>query len=212
MPPIALAIALTLASSTAAAAVPRAVEEALSRSLVPPATRVALIDYRPTLATGCVLVRAELARPVAGSGRIPVRLAGRDADGAPCLGWAWTEVRVFGPRLVTTRALREGERLAGAVRQEEREIVPGRPAVTALEAEATAAHPLAAGVEVEPGHLRVGPRPGDAVTVVVRLGSLAVEQPGRSVPCSRGRACAVLPSGRRVAGTFHDGRLQVEAL
>jgi hypothetical protein len=44
----------------------------------------------------------------------------------------------------------------------------------------------------------------------MRAGALSVEQSGRAVPCPRGRACAVLPSGRRVEGRLEDGRILVE--
>jgi hypothetical protein len=31
------------------------------------------------------------------------------------------------------------------------------------------------------------------------------------VACARGRACAVLPSGRRIEGAWHGGRIVVES-
>jgi hypothetical protein len=105
--------------------------------------------------------------------------------------------------------VREGEALAGAVRVEERELRPGR--APQLEAEGlVAGRTIPGGTIVEAGHVR-GPsaRAGEAVKVVISVGALAVEQTGRSVPCGRGRACAVLPSGRHVEGTFADGRLHV---
>jgi len=36
---------------------------------------------------------------------------------------------------------------------------------------------------------------------VVRAGELLAEQQGQAVACRRGRACALLPSGRRVEAT-----------
>ncbi len=59
--------------------------------------------------------------------------------------------------------------------------------------------------------MRLGPAPGEAVTIVIQLGSLRVEQPGRAVPCARGRACALTPTGKRVEGTWRDDRLYVDS-
>ena len=58
--------------------------------------------------------------------------------------------------------------------------------------------------------IRIGPAPGALVAVRIRSGALTVEQSGRAVPCARGLACALLPSGRRVEGRLTDGRLLVE--
>jgi hypothetical protein len=57
-----------------------------------------------------------------------------------------------------------------------------------------------------------GPAVGSRVRILVRVGSLVVEEVGRLVPCSRGVACAVVPSGKHVEGRLEAGTLVVEAL
>jgi hypothetical protein len=74
-----------------------------------------------------------------------------------------------------------------------------------------AERPIAAGQVLEERDLRLGPTPGDDVTVIIRLGTLRVEQVGRAVPCRRGRACAQMPSGKRVEGSWQGGRILVES-
>jgi flagella basal body P-ring formation protein FlgA len=155
--------------------------------------------------------RAAPPAPVNGSGRFAVRLAGTGRNGVPCEGWGWARVRLLAPALVAARALRAGEPLDGSVSTEEREVAAGRAPLSALPAGAVAGRALAAGQPIGSRDLRVGARPGAPVTVVVRLGTLEIEQPGHAVPCARGRACAVLPSGRRVEGDWRDGRLVVES-
>ena len=174
-----------------------------------PGARLEVVDYQPSLPAGCGVARADAPGPVAASGRVALRLSGTLPGGAPCDGWAWARVRVFGPALVVTRALRAGEPLAEAVAPGEREIAPGRAPLARLPAGAVAERPLASGMFVEERDLRLGPRPGEPVAVVVRLGGLLVEQPGHAVACSRGRACALMPSGRRVEGSFENGRIVV---
>jgi flagella basal body P-ring formation protein FlgA len=149
-------------------------------------------------------------RPVAASGSAPLRFSGRTAAGAPCEGFAWARVRVTAPAAVTTRALRSGEPLEGAVAVASREVLPGRSALASVPAGAVAARALGAGAVLDEAAVRTGPAAGEAVTVRVTVGALSVEQPGRVVPCQRGRACARLDSGRRVEGRFEDGRLLVE--
>jgi hypothetical protein len=92
----------------------------------------------------------------------------------------------------------------------EMEVLPGRTPLTALPPGAVASRAIAAGAAIEPGSLRVGPAPGEPVAVMLRVGDVSVEQTGRALSCARGRACALLPSGRRVEGAFDGTRIQVE--
>jgi flagella basal body P-ring formation protein FlgA len=183
---------------------------AAARALAVPGGRAEVLALEAPRPRGCAASAAELAQPLAASGRVAVRLRGADGGGAPCEAWAWARVRVTAPALVAARDVAEGEALDGALRLEEREVAAGRAPVAALPAAATAARRIAAGTSLDPAHLRVGPAPGEPLPVVVRLGGLTVEQPGRAVACGRGRACAVLPSGRRVEGALEAGRLIVE--
>ena len=199
---------LALALSVAA---PPAVENALTHSLALPGARVQMLDYRPTLPAACAVTRAETARPLGGSGRAALHLFGSGASGSPCEGWAWARVRVLAPVLVTQRPVREGETLEGAVRADLREVQEGRSPLLSLPDKAVAVRSLPAGLALTESDQRSGPAPGEAVAVLVQLGTLTAEQPGRVVSCARGRTCAVLPSGTRVEGTFRQGRLLMEA-
>ena len=185
---------------------------ALTAALSLPGARAELLALRPSLPAGCEAVALESPRPVAASGDVPLRIRGVQPSGAPCEGWAWARARVLSRVVVAARALSEGEAIdPSACRLVEREVTPGRAALAAMPSGATAARAIRAGATIEDVHLRLGPPPGAPVTVLVRVGALSVEQPGRAVACARGRACALLPSGRRVEGTWDGARLVVEA-
>jgi hypothetical protein len=205
MPAATLALALAAAAATA-----DPVQAALDGALAVPGARAELVALRGGAPTGCRVGRAEAPAPLAASGRAAVRLSGADGAGARCEGWAWAEVRVTAPMLATTRVVREGEALEGAVALAVREVAPGRPPFTELPEGAAAARDLPAGAALHPGSVRAGPRPGEPVVAVVVAGALRVEQQARALPCRAGRACALLPSGRRVEGAWHGGRIVVE--
>lgn len=201
-----LALAATLPLLLAAATAQAVVEDALAL----PGARVELASVRVASGAGCPATSWEALRPVETSGNVPLRFAGRTAAGTPCQGYAWGRVRVLAPAAVTRRELHEGDPLDGAVGMEEREVLPGRRALTSAPAGAAAARRLPAGAVLDETAVRVGPAPGDPVLVHLRAGPLSVEQAGRAVPCARGRSCALLPSGRRVEGRFADGHILVE--
>ena len=205
----ALALLALLCAPAPAAPAPAsaAVREALARALALPGGRVEALDWRPTLPPGCVASAAESPRPLAASGRVALRLSGAGPAG-PCQGWGWARVRVFAPALVAARPLREGEPVAAA--SDEVEVRGGRAPLGALPDGAVAARAIPAGAAIDLGMLRVGPRPGEPVAVLLRAGPLTVEQAARALPCARGRGCALLPSGRRVEGRLESGRILVE--
>jgi flagella basal body P-ring formation protein FlgA len=126
--------------------------------------------------------------------------------------WGWATVRVFAPVMVTTRAVRAGEVLAGAAKEMEKELRPGRaPARPEEITAAKAARALSPGQLIEAAHVEhTGPAAGLPIRVVVRSGALAITQTGRVVSCGRGRTCAVLPSGKHVEGTLANDVLEVE--
>jgi len=202
--PLAFAISLLLA----AAPTPR---EAVASALALTGAEVELAEVRLSQGAGCAAETWETLKPIDGSGPAGLRFEGHDARGGACQGFAWARVKVLAPAAVTTRALREGEPLEDAVTLAPREVLPGHHALGGVPAGAVAGRALPAGTALEPSSIRVGPRLGGPVTVVLQLGSLSVEQPGRAVPCVRDRACALLPSGRRVEGRLVAGRLLVEA-
>lgn len=206
----AIAVVLAAAQRPPDVAAPALVQRAVAAAAAP-GLRAEVLDWRPAVETRCEPERAEAIRLVTASGQVPLRVEGRDPRGARCEGWGWARVRAVAPALRASRAIRAGEPLAGAVALGEAEVVAGRRAVAELPGDAVAARPIAAGAPLEAAAIRTGPPPGAPVTVVVRAGALAVAQPGRAVACGRERACAVLPSGRRVEGRVQDGALWVEA-
>jgi flagella basal body P-ring formation protein FlgA len=195
----------------AAGGAPAPVVEALERAVHLPGARVEASDFRPELARGCTVIAAELSGPLTTSGRIPVRLSGSLPGGERCSGWGWVMARLLAPALVASRALPAGTPLEGAVTPQEREVRTGQLPVLQLPAGAVAGRAIAAGQVLEERDLRVGPVLGQDVTVLLRLGAIRVEQIGRAVPCARGRACAQMPSGKRVEGTWQGGRIHVES-
>jgi hypothetical protein len=190
--------------------VPAAVSAAAESALVVPGGRLTVRSFRTpgNGAQRCNVRDASIDRPIEGSGRYPVKLSGRG-----CPAWGWVEVKVEARALVTTRSVRAGESLEGAVTEMEREVRPPlRELATELKG-ARASRAIGRGQVVEKSHLEApGAAPGSSVKVLVKAGGLQVIQSGRIVPCGRGRTCAVMPSGRHVEGALVDGRLIVEAL
>ncbi|HUK65956.1 MAG TPA: hypothetical protein VLV17_03960 [Anaeromyxobacteraceae bacterium] len=202
-------IALALVTALPAR-VPAPVVTAVAAAVAPPASRAEALEMSGSLPDECLLVRAELPSPVTASGRVPVHLLGEDTARHRCEGWAWVKVRASARSLVTTREVPQGESLAGAVAPAEVEVLQGRPPLEHLPEGARAERSLPAGAAVDESLVRVGPRPGEPVEVVLHAGALSVEAQGRATPCQRGRACALLASGRRVEGEWHDGRIVLE--
>jgi hypothetical protein len=200
-------IALALLALSEPLDVPPPLRAAVSEALALPGARAEILELAGSLPARCTLTRAELPGPITSSGRVAVHLFGAGVPGRSCVGWAWARVRVTAPSLVTTRAVVEGDPLAAAVAVSEREVQPGKAPLSALPEGAIAARALSAGVPLDETLLRVGARPGETVAVVLQAGALSVEQQGRAIACRRGRVCALLPSGRRVEGIWHEGRI-----
>jgi hypothetical protein len=181
------------------------VQAALDSAVAIGGARVVPTSYTASGTRGCAATTAVIGRPVDGSGKYAVKLMG---DG--CTGWAWLKVDVWAQVPVTTRLVREGERLDDAVTFVERQITAGRAPV-ALSAESLAAHPMPRGQAVMPADVkRSGGNTGDSIKVLVQSGALAIETSGRVIACGRDRTCAVLASGKHVEGRLAGGRLLVE--
>lgn len=209
-----LGAASLLAGGTAAAApeAPAFVVSALEAAVTAPGAHVRVTSYNAHVPPGCRATRAEIGWPVERGGRVMIRLVsdGDAAAGKACVGWASADVKLLGLVAVTTRPVRAGERLDGAVEMVERELPP-RGGLTSVPRDALAARALAAGVVLDPAVVRIpGANPGDAVRIQVTAGALRIEQPGRLIACGNGRTCAALPSGRHVEGVLQDGVLLVE--
>jgi flagella basal body P-ring formation protein FlgA len=185
---------------------------ALEQSLTLPGARLdAATEEKPMSRTiqSCSPREVSVARPVDGSGRFAVKVSGTKSGGAACEVWTWVRVRVVAEVAVTKRAVRPGEAIADAVATETREVRAGQVPARLLPG-AVAARSLPAGQLVQADAVSVATaKPGEQVKVMVVAGALAVMQTARSIPCSRGRSCAVLPSGKQVEGDLIDGRLVV---
>jgi hypothetical protein len=204
---IGLLLALLAASGAAPTArtiLPGEVSESLNRALVVPSGRI--VPLRWLAPARCHVATATVPRPVDGSGRVAVRIAGRG-----CKGWAWVELQVWAETSVTTRVVRAGERLASASVAMEREIRPGHLPFL-VPADAIARRGLPIGCAIDPSDVTttsVGL--GDPIKVVFLSGAVAVEAHGRRTQCLRNRDCAVLGSGKHVEGHIdRGGRLVVE--
>jgi hypothetical protein len=200
---------LTLATAAPAAGaevqLPAEVQAAVNGAVAIAGARVVPVEYQPAKGRPCPAESATIARPIDGSGKFAVKLSGKG-----CTAWAWLKLDVWAAVPVTTRLVREGERLDDAVTFVDRQISSGRAPVT-LSAESVAARPLARGQAVMPNDVkRTGGNAGDTVKVLVLSGALAVETSGRLVSCGRDKTCAVLASGKHVEGRLQGGRLTVE--
>ena len=202
--------ALALSALLASAGSP---EDAVAAALALPGARAELAGVRGATPRGCAPVAWSAPKPIGASGQAPLRFEGRDAAGAACEGWAWADVRVRVRGLRLARDVRAGEPLETAATAAEVEAAPGRPVLAALPPGATAARALRAGAALGEADVRVGPAPGDPVTVAVRSGGLELSLSGRAAACARPRGCAaaLLPGGRRVTGRWDGDRILVEA-
>jgi len=205
-------LAALLPPLAALALPPDTAVQAVAAALAVPGARAEVVDLRTTSGASCPAVRAEALHPVTGSGSVGLRLTGTGPDGRPCQAFAWARVRVTTEALVTSRPVALGESLQGAVVAAAIELRPGLGEPMAeLPAGGRAARALPAGAPLLAGDIRQGPMPGEPITVTVRSGGIEISQVGRALPCDRGRACAVLPGGRRVEGRLEAGRLILEA-
>jgi hypothetical protein len=199
---------LTLSAASPARAelsLPACVQAAMDGAVALPGARVVPVSYEAPKGRPCEAISATLNRPLDGSGKFAVKLTGKG-----CSAWAWLKVDVWAQVPVTTRLVREGERLDDAVSFVDRQITAGRAPVT-LTAESVASHSLARGQAVMPGDVkRTSGNAGETVKVLVQSGALAIETSGRIVNCGRDKTCAVLASGKHVEGRLADGRLLVE--
>ncbi len=184
---------------------PAHVISALEAALVVPGARLELAAWRLQPRDSCRHGSARLERPLDGSGRYPVRLSGKG-----CESWGWATVKVYAQAFVTTRPVRAGEPFADAVKEVEEEVRSGRTPATVADG-AKASRSMGSGQLVTAAHLdSENPGAGSTIKVVVRAGSLGVTQSGRAVPCGRGRACAILPTGKHVEGIMQGGMLVVD--
>jgi hypothetical protein len=205
-----LALAFGAAHTPAHDHVAAAIHEGLLRRSPTGVTRIEVTTHRDRLAADCRVATAQPLGQVLGSGEVTFKLEGRDASGQQCAGWSWAQARLFSLALVTSQRITTGEPLAGAYVASERELTPGHTFAQAPASDAVAAYTLQPGVALEPQNMRSPAQiPGRTIAVELRSGDLVVETQGRTVPCSLDAACAMLATGKQVAGTWTNGRLEV---
>ena len=207
MPTLALLFAFFAAPELASASrdiVPSEVGASLTRRLAIPGARIVPLSW--STPRHCRIRGASVPQPIEGSGRVAVKLVGEG-----CSGWGWVRLEVRSDTAVTIRAVRAGELLAPALAVVEKEIKPGRVPFVPQRG-AVAVHAMPAGTMVEPSDVSGSTVvAGDLIKIVVVTGTLAVETQGRRTTCGRGRACAVLSSGKHVEGEIDEsGHLIVE--
>ncbi|MBS2022421.1 MAG: hypothetical protein JST92_08425 [Deltaproteobacteria bacterium] len=192
-----------------AAEVPPAVIKAVSAAGAIPGSQVEAIRFIGP--RGCVVETADLDQLIVSSGTVPVRIEGSGIGGARCEGMSLAEVRVTAPVWVAQRPIATGERLEGSVIRAQHEIRSGRAPIADIPFGAVATRPMQPGAIVEQGAVQDPAwMPGAPVHVVLRSGTLSLVQLARVVPCPPGRACAQLPSGRRVEGRRAGNELILE--
>jgi hypothetical protein len=183
-PPVALAI-------RSAAAVPGAVVE--------------LSGYRASPAS-CVAREARVDRPYFVSGEVMARFTGQDSRG-PCSGAALVHATVRAQVWVAAKAARSGDLIEAVQAEREVRVEP----LAGLPEGARAARAIAAGSVIDAGLLQDAAGPaGSKIQIELHDGSLRIATSGRVVPCSRGKSCALLESGKHVEGLFRGGVLIVE--
>ena len=207
MQTIALLFALFAAPELAPAlrdVVPSEVGASLTGALAIPGARIVPLSW--SAPRHCRIRSASVPQPIEGSGRGAVKLVGEG-----CVGWGWVHLEVWADTAVVTRAVRAGEILAPALTVVEKEIKPGRVPFVPPRG-AVAVHAMPTGTMVGPSDVSGSTVvAGDPIKIVVVAGALAVETQGRRTTCGRGRACAVLSSGKHVEGEIDEsGHLIVE--
>ena len=194
-------------------AVPGAVADELSRAQPYPSAIVHGTRYHAP--SNCKVESAELTAPLVASGRTSLRVSGLASNGRPCQAYAFVDVKITAEALVATRAIREGDLLAGSMRLMRREIINGETPLTELPQGALASRSLAPGQMIASALVRMpGLNPGSPIRILVRTGALSLEETGRVVRCGElrdpSRACAQVASGARIEGTYRDGAIVVE--
>jgi flagella basal body P-ring formation protein FlgA len=214
-----LALALIAFSSVAYAAprndnssVPPQVAEALNDASAVINGKVHVSRFTIANRTQCIPDKIELKERIDGSGRVPVRYTGKDKSGADCQAWAWADVQVWAPVLITTRAVKPGETIDGAVTEVEREVMRGHEPLTQVTPGLIATNMIASGAVIEKHAVHIAqPKVGTQISVTIVAGGVTVEEAARVLPCVPDRVCVMLPSGKRLDGTMQDGHLLVEA-
>jgi hypothetical protein len=197
---------MMLAAATIALTnIPAPVTEAVQKAAAVPGATVTLSAYRAAPAS-CVATEARVERPYFVSGEVMARFTGTDARGV-CNGAAMVHATVRAELWVAAKSARAGEPIEAIRAEREVRTEP----LLELPQGARAAKAIAAGSIIDANTLQDAAGPsGSHIQIELRDGSLRIATAGRVTPCSRGKSCAVLESGKHVEGLVQDGVLVVE--
>ena len=191
--------------------IPKVVQKAIQDGISIKDSKVEYRTYRAKMPAGCRIRYAQVDRPIQRSGRVLVKTTGLKNNGVSCQGWAWVSIKLKVRMWVVTRSIDNGDPLQGHVSRRWRELKNGRLPYQGSITNLVANRFLPKASPIRPADIRAqGPEPGSNITVVVTAQALQVKQKGRVVPCNGTQPCAVLPSGKKVRGSYENQTLYVE--
>ena len=191
--------------------VPSLIKKAVTEGLTVQNAKVVYRSYRSRIPAKCTVRYAQVDRPINRSGRVLVKATGHDHRGVSCQGWAWVSFKLKAKMWVALRGVQDGAALEGNFKKQWRELKSGRTPFQGSLAELVANRYIPKASPIRINDVRAeGPQPGSDVTVVVQAQAIRIQQKGRAVPCNGTQPCAVLPSGKKVRGSFENNTLYVE--
>ncbi|MBL92650.1 MAG: hypothetical protein CMH56_12670 [Myxococcales bacterium] len=191
--------------------VPSIIKSAVRDGVTVKNAKIAYRSYRSRIPAKCHLRYAQVDRAINRSGRVLVKTTGHDNHGVSCQGWAWVSIQLKAKMWVATRPVQNGALLEGNFKQRWREIKNGRLPYQGNLTDKVANRYIPKASPIRDNDVRaLGPEPGSDVTVVVQAQAIQIKQKGRAVPCNGSLPCAVLPSGKKVRGSYENDTLYVE--
>ena len=191
--------------------IPKVVQKAIRDSISLKDVKVEYRTYRAKMPARCRVKYAQVDRPIQRSGRVLVKTTGLKHNGVSCQGWAWVSIKLKTKMWVVKAPINVGGSLEGRVSRRWKELKNGRAPYQGPISELVANRFLPKGSPVRIADVRaVGPEPGTSISVVVTAQTIKIKQKGRVVPCNGTQPCAVLPSGKKVRGSYENQTLYVE--
>jgi hypothetical protein len=208
---LSLALLAPLTAQAKTKKVPKVVQKAIKEGISIKDSKVEYRTYRAKKPAGCRIRHAQVDRPIQRSGRVLVKTTGLHKNGISCQGWAWVSIKLKVRMWVVTRSIDNGDLLKGRVTRKWRELKNGRVPFQGSITNLVANRFLPKASPIRSADIRAqGPQPGSNITVVVTAQALQIKQKGRVVPCNGTQPCAVLPSGKKVRGSYENQTLYVE--
>ena len=191
--------------------VPSVVKKAIRDGISLRDVKVEYRTYRAKMPARCRIKYAQVDRPIQRSGRVLVKTTGLQNNGVSCQGWAWVSIKLKTKMWVVKTPVNVGDSLEGRVSRRWKELKNGRAPYQGTVSGLVANRFLSKGSPVRIADIRaMGPEPGTNISVVVSAQAIKIKQKGRVVPCNGTQPCAVLPSGKKVRGSYENQTLYVE--